>query len=116
MRIDQQRRTQGQAAGELRWAARAACRGADAALFFGVENHGVTRLPPAAKRRAIAICCACPVLVACLEYALARPDLVGIWGATTEAERDEARHRAVIRGEKQPVEPGAAQDREWRAS
>jgi excisionase family DNA binding protein len=37
--------------------------------------------------RAKAICADCVVRAPCLEFALSRPDLVGIWAATTQSER-----------------------------
>src|SRR5262245_27320476 len=37
------------------------------------------------------ICTHCPVRRTCLEYALDRPELVGIWAATTEQERVDIR-------------------------
>ena len=38
-----------------------------------------------------AVCCECPVQRDCLEYALARPELVGCWGGTTDRERRQLR-------------------------
>lgn len=40
-----------------------------------------------------AICSACPVTDACLSYALAIPDLNGIWGGTTAQQRSRIRGR-----------------------
>lgn len=33
------------------------------------------------------VCAACPALALCREYAIERPELVGVWGATSERER-----------------------------
>ena len=43
------------------------------------------------EREAKAICQACPYLARCLEYALKHPELNGIWGGTTEAQRKRIR-------------------------
>lgn len=40
-----------------------------------------------------AICDACPVRVDCLEYAIERPDLEGIWGGVNARGRREIRRR-----------------------
>ena len=42
------------------------------------------------------ICHTCPVRTECLEYALARPTLLGIWAATTSVERCAIRLRGEI--------------------
>lgn len=71
-----------------RWVRDALCAQTDPALFFppkGSSNGAV------AKR----ICAACPVLDVCLAYALAHPKLEGIWGATTDRERQTMRARRV---------------------
>jgi len=64
------------------WHSRAACRGAGADGF--VIGRGANL---ATTARAKAICSGCPVTVQCLDFALADPDAVGIWGATTGQER-----------------------------
>ncbi|WP_224189141.1 WhiB family transcriptional regulator [Mycobacterium avium] len=67
---------------ELAWTARAACRGADPDLFH-------PRDPSSNHEAAFAYCYRCPVPRECLSYALRSPDgKHGIWGATTEAERE----------------------------
>lgn len=40
------------------------------------------------------LCMGCPVREACLEYALERPELEGIWGQTTPAQRGTTRRKA----------------------
>jgi len=67
------------------WHQRAACRGQTPAFF-------VKGTPPTRTRQ---ICAGCPVQVACLQYALADPELVGLWGGTTERERAEMRRERV---------------------
>jgi WhiB family redox-sensing transcriptional regulator len=66
------------------WHARAACRGRDVRLWF--PRPGDVFAVTVAK----AVCRACPVRAECLADALARPpfDVVGIWGGTTERDRE----------------------------
>lgn len=67
------------------WRTQAECRGADANLFFP-ETGGSAN--PARH-----ICKTCTVRDACLEYALATPVTHdwGVWGATSEDERQQIR-------------------------
>ncbi|PSK80458.1 transcription factor WhiB [Murinocardiopsis flavida] len=44
---------------------------------------------------ALETCRACPVAAACLDYALARPWISGIWGATTTRQRRTMRAAAA---------------------
>lgn len=48
---------------------------------------------PIHERAATKLCRSCPVQTACLRYALDNPELEGVWGATTTAQR------AALRGE-----------------
>lgn len=41
----------------------------------------------ALQRRAAAICRQCPLQARCLEYAVARPEVHGVWGGLTAEER-----------------------------
>lgn len=61
------------------WMADGLCRQVDMDMFFP-EQGGSTR---DAKR----VCLACPVQAECLAYALANPDLLGVWGSYSERER-----------------------------
>ena len=61
------------------WRNRAACRGIDPDLFFPVTDEEA--------EPAKAICDACPVREACLEFALAAREREGVWGGATERER-----------------------------
>lgn len=63
----------------LAWLAMAACRREDTKLFF----PGSSDTDPVA----VAICNRCRVRPDCLTYALARPELSGIWGGTSDGER-----------------------------
>jgi WhiB family redox-sensing transcriptional regulator len=65
------------------WAEDALCLGADGEMWFEA-------VPVAAVR----ICRQCPVAAECLGYALARPDLDGVWGGTTPKERKRLRRTA----------------------
>jgi WhiB family transcriptional regulator, redox-sensing transcriptional regulator len=70
------------------WQDDAACRGADTDVFF-----------PAAEADtgpARAICAACPVAEACLEYAIETRQPDGIWGGLNADER----HRLLRRRQK----------------
>ncbi len=66
------------------WWASAACREADPELFFPVASRG----PGAGEiARAKAVCAVCRVRRQCLQYALATHQMHGVWGGTTEDER-----------------------------
>ena len=61
------------------WRNRAACRGIDPDIFFPVTDEDA--------EPAKAVCNACPVREACLEFALAAREREGVWGGATERER-----------------------------
>ncbi|MGH9076969.1 MAG: WhiB family transcriptional regulator [Acidimicrobiales bacterium] len=63
----------------LVWRQRAACRGVDPDIFYPVSEEDA--------EEAKAICAGCPVLEACLEYALVNRERDGVWGGATERER-----------------------------
>ena len=66
------------------WWRSAACLEADPELFFPVSAHG----PGAGEiARAKEVCAACRVRRQCLQYALATHQVHGVWGGTTEDER-----------------------------
>jgi WhiB family transcriptional regulator, redox-sensing transcriptional regulator len=70
------------------WTAQGKCRHMDPAVFFPSDGIGV--------REAQAICVGCPVIVPCLEYALADRVDHGVWGGTSERERRRIlRHRRL---------------------
>ena len=73
------------------WWRSAACREADPELFFPVAANG-----PGAREiaRAKAVCAACRVRRQCLQYALATHQLHGVWGGTSEDERQLEARRA----------------------
>jgi WhiB family redox-sensing transcriptional regulator len=75
---------------------RAACRGLPLALFIGdtAGAHGAGDL--ARVRHARQVCWDCPERHPCREYAIANPAMLGVWGGTTEKERQAIRgHRAM---------------------
>lgn len=76
----------------VRWAARAACRDADPALFFPFtwDDHPSRSDDQARAQR---ICQTCPVQPACLAWALRTGEPDGIWGGTTPDERRRIRAR-----------------------
>jgi WhiB family redox-sensing transcriptional regulator len=80
------------AAGALGWQGQAACRDADASLFFAPE---VERVAARKRREAAArsICSGCPVRTACLDWRLESPDQSdgGIWAGADELERTRLR-------------------------
>ncbi|WP_128374441.1 WhiB family transcriptional regulator [Streptomyces cavernae] len=68
----------------MEWLDRAACVDADPDLFFPVSRNGpAVRDALAAKR----ICCRCPVVEDCLDWALSTRQTTGVWGGTSEEER-----------------------------
>jgi len=60
------------------------CWDKDPELFFPYK-YNLTYEDQIQEARAV--CQACPVRLRCLEWALERPDLEGIWAATTPMER-----------------------------
>jgi WhiB family transcriptional regulator, redox-sensing transcriptional regulator len=72
--------------GRPSWQAKAACKGQPAEEWVNVSSRGY-----GAQKT---LCRTCPVQGRCLQYALERPELLGCWGGTSEAERRELR-RAV---------------------
>ncbi|WP_435111637.1 WhiB family transcriptional regulator [Nocardiopsis synnemataformans] len=77
------------------WQDGAVCAGLDPArreLFFGPQEE--TRDEQADREeQAIALCRQCPVIAACLEHALNRAELHGVWGGSGEDERARIRRR-----------------------
>ncbi len=79
------------------WRDYSACRDTDPDLFFPVGTTG-----PAIEQieTAKAVCRACDVQRACLEYALVTNQDSGIWGGTSEEERRTLRRQYVARQRK----------------
>jgi WhiB family transcriptional regulator, redox-sensing transcriptional regulator len=76
------------------WRDHAACRRLDPDLFFPVSTSGAS-LPQIEKARRA--CERCPVLTACLCWALDSGQVSGIWGGTTEEERRAMRYAPTPR-------------------
>ena len=72
------------------WRDRASCRAVDPDLFFPV---GTTGLALVQIENAKAVCGACDVQAACLEFALATNQESGVWGGTSEEERRKLRRQ-----------------------
>jgi WhiB family redox-sensing transcriptional regulator len=70
------------------WRGEAACRSLDTDLFYHPEGE---RGAAKANRDSAAkeVCSKCMARIACLEYALATRETYGVWGGTTEDEREE---------------------------
>lgn len=85
-------RTQSVGTGVPRWGwqEQAACRDADLELFFGTEGEP-KRERLAREARALAICAGCPVRAACLSHAAYAPERYGVWGGTTDEQRNTGR-------------------------
>jgi WhiB family redox-sensing transcriptional regulator len=66
------------------WRERASCRQTDPALFFPI---GTTERALAEMEAAKAVCAACDVREACLEFAMETNQQAGIWGGRSEDER-----------------------------
>lgn len=79
------------------WRENSACRDTDPDLFFPVGTTG-----PAIEQieNAKAVCRACDVQKACLDYALVTNQDSGIWGGTSEEERRALRRQWVARNRK----------------
>jgi WhiB family redox-sensing transcriptional regulator len=71
------------------WRQSATCRGLNPELFHPHrgDNEEV--------RHAKAVCAGCPVIAACLDYAIRNREIIGIWGGTSENERKRMRMAKV---------------------
>jgi len=69
------------------WQLEAACRGADATLFFAPNYFEKREEKDAREAQAKVLCARCPVREPCLEYALRTRDPHGVWGGLNELER-----------------------------
>ena len=74
---------------EYAWMVEARCRGASPTEFFPSDGMGV--------ELAQHICDGCPVRAECLEYAIERPALLGLWAGTKAAERSGIRSARISR-------------------
>ena len=76
------------------WQDMAACADHPTDLFFGTEDETPAQRT-AREASASLVCLACPVIGACLDYALSRPEKFGVWGGLGEQEREQARKRRM---------------------
>ena len=65
------------------------CMVSDPEAWFPILTQGRSREVTNAKK----LCQSCPVQKECLTYAVANPDLQGIWGGLTPKERLQLRRR-----------------------
>ena len=75
------------------WRCQAACRDADAELFFPDDDFRSARVQ---VKMAKLICRGCPVSATCLNWALAGGQGAGIWGGLTEDERRRLPRRGLL--------------------
>lgn len=74
------------------WSESAACSTVSAGLFFDAD--GETREEREERERAAkAVCAKCPALAVCLDFAVERPGLHGLWGGMNGRERAAERRR-----------------------
>lgn len=69
------------------------CSQTDPEIFFSKDNFSADGSKIISSRYANesgakTLCKSCPYAAACLQYALENPELRGIWGGTTEKERN----------------------------
>ena len=65
------------------WSDFALCRGVDPSLFHPDIGADSASCSQAAKE----VCAQCPVVEACLDYALTNREDIGVWGGTSPRER-----------------------------
>jgi WhiB family redox-sensing transcriptional regulator len=68
------------------WRGRGACLSADPELFFPLSSAGPSLLQ---LHQAKTVCAGCQVRAECLEFALATRQVHGVWGGTSEDERQQ---------------------------
>ena len=72
---------------DVDWQTQAACRGADANLFFAPTHQETKEERTAREAQAKSVCASCPVREQCLTFALTTRESHGIWGGLNEGER-----------------------------
>jgi WhiB family redox-sensing transcriptional regulator len=82
------------------WRLSAACRDLDPDLFFPIGTAGpaVTQVAEAKE-----VCLTCPVRSSCLDWALRHYQDYGIWGGTTERERQALRTAINVQQRRRPA-------------
>lgn len=71
----------------MSWRERARCTEVNPDLFFADKGEAAN------TRAAKLICQQCPVVRDCLSYAMNHKGVYGVWGATTEKDRQELKRR-----------------------
>lgn len=71
------------------WVEEASCRGISGDMFY--PELYIQEEIVAAKR----VCDACPVKAECLDHAMTNREIFGIWGGTTEIERNRIWRRNI---------------------
>ncbi|MFF7780408.1 WhiB family transcriptional regulator [Streptomyces tanashiensis] len=74
------------------WRHNAVCREEDPELFFPIGNTSPALLQ---IKEAKAVCCRCPVMEQCLQWALEAGQDDGVWGGLSEDERRRMKRRAA---------------------
>ncbi|WP_274919459.1 WhiB family transcriptional regulator [Streptomyces sp. WZ-12] len=74
------------------WRHRAVCREENPELFFPIGNTGPAILQ---IEEAKAVCCRCPVIEQCLQWALESEQNEGVWGGLSEDERQAMKRRSA---------------------
>jgi WhiB family redox-sensing transcriptional regulator len=80
-------RGEGEFVRDVDWEQHAACKGRDAAAFFGPNRFEPKRERERREAAAKAICATCPVLQPCRDHALRSGEVYGVWGGLGEVER-----------------------------
>lgn len=80
------------------WEHEAACRGADASLFFGPNHFEPKKERLAREAAAKQLCDACPVSSQCRDHAFTVGEAYGVWGGVGESER-----RAILKESRKPA-------------
>lgn len=75
------------------WQDLAACT-SHSGLFYGPESETLEQKRER-EAQASLICRSCPVIGACLDHALSRPEKFGVWGGLGERERERVRRRRM---------------------
>ena len=70
----------------VEWMRDGACRGGSVDVWFPEQPD---------FRDAREVCRRCRVRVECLDYAVRRPEVFGVWGGTSPTERVEIRRRRI---------------------
>ncbi len=69
------------------WERHAACKGEDAALFFGPTGFEPKRDRERRESIAKSVCARCPVADPCREMSISQGEVYGVWGGLGELER-----------------------------